>query len=261
MQYGNYLFITRKWEKDEAEFRDKLYYCNGLKLPLQLLLFAEGGDLTKKSKAKSDQFADENGLPRYDYCLHPRTTGFVYIVNAMRDGGLDAVCDVTVGYPDSITKTEHELFKGIIPREIHYYIKTYDAKDLPTNDDKLAEWCRERWREKEEKLRDFYTHREFLDRASPGGEHIAEKGSCYCKPKEVYNEKKYHSLFIAVVFYIWLNTLLAYLVYTSWIFVLYGVVSIIFTIYATVWRQGIDYLIMSFSKDSTDRALLARVAS
>ena len=163
MQLSNFLFIKRRWEEDEKEFRDKLYYMNGINYPCQLLLFPEGGDMTKKTKTKSDKYADENGLPRYQYCIHPRTTGFVYVMNALRSGGLDAVYDVTIGYPDVLPKTELELTKGIMPREVHFHIKSYDDRDVPTDDEGLVKWCRDRWAEKEERLKQFYTHKQFQE--------------------------------------------------------------------------------------------------
>ena len=128
-QLANFLFLKRRWEEDEKEFHDKLLYLNSMNCPCQLLLFPEGGDITHKTKKRSDKYADENCLPRYQYCLHPRTSGFIYVMNALRSGGLDAVYDVTIDYPDSLPKTEVELAKGIMPREVHFHIKSYDDGD------------------------------------------------------------------------------------------------------------------------------------
>ena len=58
--------------------------------------------------------------------------------------------DVTIGYPDALPKTEVEIVKGIMPREIHFHIKSYDDRDLPRDDKQLGQWCRDRWAEKEE---------------------------------------------------------------------------------------------------------------
>ena len=119
--------------------------------------------MTHKTRKRSDKYADENSLPCYQYCIHPRTTGFVYVMNALRSGGLDAVYDVTIGYPDVLPKTEIEVAKGIMPREVHFHIKSYDDRDLPRDDEQLRQWCKDRWREKEERLKHFYTHKEFRD--------------------------------------------------------------------------------------------------
>ena len=78
--------------------------------------------------------------------LHPRTTGFTYIVQTMResklikkskyyffvslfmlffskDGGLHAIYDVTIGYPDKIPEKEQDIIDGNLPNEIHFHVK------------------------------------------------------------------------------------------------------------------------------------------
>ena len=51
---------------------------------LQVLLFPEGTDFTKNTKIRSDKFAEKQNLPKYDYVLHPRTTGFCHFVQEMK---------------------------------------------------------------------------------------------------------------------------------------------------------------------------------
>ena len=119
MQFRNHLFITRQWKKDKKEFAWKLNYINHTDSPYQLLMFPEGTDLTPEHKAKYDLFADANSWPRYDYCLHPKSTGFIYTLNALRKHKIDSVYDVTIGYPDILAKTEYDLVvEARIPREV-----------------------------------------------------------------------------------------------------------------------------------------------
>lgn len=42
--------------------------------------------LAENTRAKSDVFAAENNLPNFQYVLHPRTTGFTFIVDKLRKG-------------------------------------------------------------------------------------------------------------------------------------------------------------------------------
>ena len=58
---------------------------------LQILLFPEGTDLTPTTKARSDRFAEKNDLPKYNHVLHPRTTGFAFLVQKMREGECSVV--------------------------------------------------------------------------------------------------------------------------------------------------------------------------
>ena len=255
MQLMCHIFLTRKWDKDQSELQEKIYYFNGLNYPLQLLLFPEGGDMTYKTKERSDQYADDNGLPRYKYCLHPRTTGFVCVMNALRSGGLDAVYDVTIGYPDTISKTELQFGKGIMPREVHFYTKSYDAKDLPLDDDGLAQWCKDRWREKEERLKDFYTHKEFREGMSENIWDEKTRDAEYQKSKEVFGKKQYFSLICSLLVALVLNGVIIYLLTISYSFCILGVILGVCLVY---WNrhEGLDYLMMSFSQRTTEDAKL-----
>ncbi|MGH0142267.1 UNVERIFIED_CONTAM: hypothetical protein FKN15_075911 [Acipenser sinensis] len=106
----------------------------------------------------SADLTEKNGLQKYEYVLHPRTTGFTFIVESLRKGdNLDAVHDITVAYPQNIPQTERHLVTGQFPREIHFHVQRYPVKALPEGTAELQDWCQERWREKEQRLQDFYT--------------------------------------------------------------------------------------------------------
>lgn len=158
MQVACFVFIQRRWEEDKKHLENMLNYFCDIREPLQLLLFPEGTDLTANTKAKSDTFADHNSLPKFDYVLHPRTTGFTYIVDMLRKGNnLDAVHDITVAYPKNIPQTERHLIMGLFPREIYFHVQRYPVSALPAASSDLESWCRDRWTEKESRLRDFYS--------------------------------------------------------------------------------------------------------
>ena len=260
MQFSNFLFIKRRWELDEKEFHDKLFYLNCINSPCQLLLFPEGGDMTKKTKTKSDKYADENGLPRYQYCIHPRTTGFVYVMNALRSGGLDAVYDVTIGYPDVLPKTEMELAKGVMPREVHFHIKSYDDRDVPTDDEELGQWCRDRWTEKEERLKQFYTHKEFQERQNEGPSAINGKVSSLGpsdkpsdKSREALLSKNYYFFWSSVSTLVFINFLMYLLVQTS-IGVPYLIIVFVIQLLISVYGGGLDYIMPRFKRRDIQKA-------
>ncbi|XP_069350328.1 lysocardiolipin acyltransferase 1 isoform X1 [Eulemur rufifrons] len=157
MQAAAYIFIHRKWKDDKSHFEDMLDYFCDIREPLQLLIFPEGTDLTENSKARSNDFAEKNGLQKYEYVLHPRTTGFTFVVDHLREGkNLDAVHDITVAYPHNIPQSEKHLLQGDFPMEIHFHVHRYPIDTLPTSKEDLQLWCHKRWEEKEERLRSFY---------------------------------------------------------------------------------------------------------
>ncbi|XP_023649044.1 lysocardiolipin acyltransferase 1 isoform X1 [Paramormyrops kingsleyae] len=168
MQVACFVFIQRRWEQDRRHLGDMLDYFCAIREPLQLLIFPEGTDLTENTRARSDDFAEKNGLPRYEYVLHPRTTGFTFIVDTLRKGdNLDAVHDITVAYPENIPQTERHLILGQFPQEIHFHVQRYPASELPDSAEQLQAWCQARWAEKEQRLRDFYMGARRFD-AAPG---------------------------------------------------------------------------------------------
>ncbi|XP_007937001.1 lysocardiolipin acyltransferase 1 [Orycteropus afer afer] len=157
MQAAAYIFIHRKWKDDKSHFENMIDYFCHIREPLQLLIFPEGTDLTENSKARSNDFAEQNGLQKYEYVLHPRTTGFTFVVDRLRAGkNLDAVHDITVAYPHNIPQTEKHLLNGNFPKEIHFHVRRYPIDTLPTSKEDLQLWCHKRWEEKEERLRSFY---------------------------------------------------------------------------------------------------------
>lgn len=157
MQNALYIFLCRRWEKDESYLNSVLSYFVNSSDSLQLLLFPEGTNFEEASKQKSDSFASKNNLPFYNYVLHPRVRGFTYCIEKLRQGNLDAILDVTVGYSDNYCFEEVDLLKGNVPSEIHFHIQRYSNDTLPQDTQGLEEWCCKQWKEKEERLKKFYT--------------------------------------------------------------------------------------------------------
>jgi len=164
MQHAAYLFLNRVWEKDQETIKNISGYYKSSQAPLSILIFPEGTNLTNQSKSKSNAYAvKQKSFNRvYDYCLHPRLTGFTYLFNTMRsDEILDAVDDVTIGYEGSIPATEIDLLRGYIPDAIHFHVKRYQINDIPHTNEQIGEWLQNRWDEKEDRLKEFYLNSQF----------------------------------------------------------------------------------------------------
>ena len=252
MQIRNYFFLSRKWEIDETELRWKLNYLKTIKAKYQILMFPEGTDLTPHSKVKSDQYADSNDLPRYEYVLHPKSTGFTYTLKTLREYKIDAVYDITVGYPDVLAKTEPDMFvNNKIPREIHYHITRFDASTIPDTEQEIETWLRKIWHEKEERLRLFYTHREFRELAGAKGHAGNVLGSpavLSSKSESDKNLSLFRCLF-GIAFLVVNNILYWYICSQHWIVVVGAIVAIPIMMYISIYTDGIDYFIMERSKD------------
>lgn len=244
MQCRNYIFLSRHWENDVKELSWKLSYLRATDSPYQILMFPEGTDLTPRSKVKSDTFAVSNGLPKLNYTLHPKSRGFVYTLKGLREYKIDAVYDMTVGYPDNFIKTEGDLLsKCNLPREIHYHVTRHDATTIPETDEGMETWLRERWAEKEQRLKHFYANRKFL--AESEREMVGVDDG-----KEPANDLplSFRVFFPRQLMYSGVSALLFYLCTVHWFFVAYLVVTTSINLYWTYWSEGIDFWIMTHLK-------------
>lgn len=162
MQVSQFIFLTRDWTQDQRVLTDNLAYYYSRGYPVQLLFFPEGTDLSDWNRAKSHKYAKENGLQRYDFVLHPRTTGFVHCLRELRKGStLPSIVNVTVGYVGNIPQNERDILTGQLPSEIHFHAETIPLSDTPTTDSELSQWLKQCWQKKEELLKRFYSEKTF----------------------------------------------------------------------------------------------------
>ncbi|WAR19254.1 LCLT1-like protein [Mya arenaria] len=213
MQIAGFIFLDRKWEEDEANISK----C--------LRVFRE----VQFKQQRSDIYAEKNNLPKYNYVLHPRTTGFNHFVQEMKkDGLLDHLLDITIAYPRGIPQSELDIFKGNFPEEIHFHVKTFPNSQIPSQVDDLHNWCKDRWSKKEKVLQDFYEKKAF-----PKSE------------KELLtNNSLIGSLFLCS----WISWTLTELiiVYLLWLYPilwLYVVACTMFYVYVTKYTKGFNILI------------------
>ena len=162
MQACQFIFITRNWAQDKKLLSDNLaYYCSR-GYPVQLLFFPEGTDLSELNRRKSHKFAEQNGLQKYDYVLHPRTTGFVHCLQELRKGTQPlTILNMAVGYVGNIPQNESDILAGCWPKEIHFCAETVPNSDIPQEEGEIADWLKQRWQEKEEQLKRFYKDGQF----------------------------------------------------------------------------------------------------
>ncbi|CAF1066220.1 unnamed protein product [Adineta steineri] len=163
-QHAGYLFLQRDWEKDQQRIKNIIGYYKSCQSPLSLLIFPEGTNLTNETKIRSNNYALKQTTYNkpYDYCLHPRVTGFTYLLNTMRSNDMiDTVDDVTIGYEGKFPITEIDLLKGYFPKVVHFHIKRYNINDLPQEDEKIAQWLQKCWDDKENQLKEFYIKNQF----------------------------------------------------------------------------------------------------
>lgn len=194
MQAVNFLFICRDWSKDKIYLSEHLNYFRAMSYPLQLLIFPEGTDLSDSNKAKSHLYAETNNLEKYDYVLHPKTTGFIHCITEMRKFHTPPVIiNMSVGYVGAMPQNEHDIVLGNWPSEIHFFSEHVMPSQVPTEREQLKDWFESTWKSKEEQLKLFYSKNKF--------------GAPYMRDSEIayaHTDMK-HILGFWVLFFVWLT--------------------------------------------------------
>ncbi|KAK6027818.1 Acyltransferase, partial [Ostertagia ostertagi] len=232
MGCGSYIFLERSFDNDKATMAACVKYYKQSGNNYQLLLFPEGTDRGARAAAQSDEYARQNGLPRYDYVLHPRTTGFNYLLNVMRsENYISCVYDITVAYEDVIIDSEMSLLKGLFPKNIHFNVKKYDVKEIPSDPEESGIWLKELWREKEEALKKFYESEPHKRRLDPSG-------VGYMFPVRTEGIGYY----VAFTFWILMTAVWLHSIYAYYVLRLYVILVSLFYIYVLKRYNGIEFL-------------------
>ncbi|ORC87759.1 putative acetyltransferase [Trypanosoma theileri] len=178
MQFFRYIFLSRKWDKDEERMREMIafYKSSG---GATILLFPEGTDLSKSNIEKSNAYAAEKGLPIFHHVLNPRSTGLLAMKNMIGVENIEEIVDVTMGYTDFIPgerPQELSVINGRMPKKVHilctrHYmelkLEEQDKKGqasqdglsaVPASDNEMHDWLNDRFAKKEILLSQFYAN-------------------------------------------------------------------------------------------------------
>ncbi|VDK43643.1 unnamed protein product [Anisakis simplex] len=175
MSCNAYIFLKRSFDNDSERIASMLDYYANSGYNYQLLLFPEGTDKCEKATEKSRIYSAKKGLTHYAHVLHPKTTGFTFIVQKMREVGyIKHVYDVTIAFADSIVQSELDLLiLGACPRSVHFDVRKLDIDSLPASDEDLNKWLIDLWKKKEDRLERFYAEERISERkldTEPGAE-------------------------------------------------------------------------------------------
>ncbi|TKR89341.1 hypothetical protein L596_013462 [Steinernema carpocapsae] len=245
MGCGSYMFLNRNLQADLKVIEQMINYYADSQKTYQILLFPEGTDRGERATRISHEFADNNGLDRYEYVLHPRTAGFNHLVELMRKNNyIDYIYDVTVGYSHSIIANELDLVKtGNFPENVHFDVCKYKISDVigkdPTEDEakeRGSQWLLDLWKAKEARLKAFYeVEDKNKRRLEPSGERFAW-------PVET------RGLGYMVAFLVWILTSFMWL-YFAWASLLVDVyifAAVVFYTYAFKFHGGVEFLFMEW---------------
>jgi hypothetical protein len=162
-QFYNFIFLSRKWEQDQAQFQSHLDQLNKQEDPMWLLIFPEGTNLAQGTREQSKAWADKNGLQDMKHQLLPRSRGIQFCLQRLKKT-TDWLYDCTIAYEgvpegqfgQDIFTLRSSMFEGRPPKSVNMHFRRFKISTIPLNNDKAFEvWLRNRWREKDYLLEHF----------------------------------------------------------------------------------------------------------
>jgi 1-acyl-sn-glycerol-3-phosphate acyltransferase len=158
MLFLDCLFVKRNWEVDRDKIHSIFSKFRTDQIPVWLISFVEGTRIKPIKLKLSQEYAREKGLPVLEHVMLPRTKGFVASVEGL-SGHIDAVYDVTIGYPDGLPSL-WQIAQGTA-KEIHLHVRRFSIDALPKDPALLNSWLVHRFVEKDHLLSSFYRNRSF----------------------------------------------------------------------------------------------------
>ncbi|CAG8495089.1 10443_t:CDS:2 [Acaulospora morrowiae] len=168
MRFFQFIFLKRRWAADKGALVKVMNSLASSKDPLWLLIFPEGTVVCEATRKSSKNFAEKIGTVDHEHLLLPRSTGLNYCTQTLRKS-VSHIYDLTIGlegisagqYPEDIYTLRKIYFEAKYPRNIHIHIRRYAISKIPDDEDKFAEWLRQRWVEKDALMSEFYTKGKF----------------------------------------------------------------------------------------------------
>ncbi|RHZ81375.1 hypothetical protein Glove_120g225 [Diversispora epigaea] len=160
------IFIKRNWTEDENHLKKIFKAIKSYAAPIWIVNFVEGTRFSPKKLMEGQQFSMKRGFPVFQNLLFPRTKGFVACVRQLRDTHVKYVYDFTIVYrhitrglnfpPNLFHVHGYPLLSP--PWSFHVHVKRYAIEDLPRDEEKLTEWVRQKFIEKDALLEDMKLH-------------------------------------------------------------------------------------------------------
>jgi len=147
------VFLNRDWMRDQNRISQTFETIRTRNLPVWLIAFPEGTRFSQAKMLQSQEYAKKEGLTPLQHVLIPRTKGFRATVQGLRDGCVDAVYDITIGYsnlqqPPSML----QMCAGLNNETIHIHITRFAIEALPLGEQALTNWCYQLFERKDKLL-------------------------------------------------------------------------------------------------------------
>ncbi|KAH6580431.1 hypothetical protein BASA50_001738 [Batrachochytrium salamandrivorans] len=208
MMCFEFIFMGRKWSKDQRTLTSNLTRAKKDKLPLWFLVFPEGTVITEDTQLKSRAFAKKMDiLDDPKHVLIPRSTGLRNSLELLRPD-VEYLYDFTIAYsglevddcPFDQYPASRVFFEGKGPKQVHIHIDRFKVSSIPgmSKDQTTSErkdaatssqsiqhvgkprmhgddsnsdfslWLRNRFMEKDNMMKQFHVNGKFPETTSKG---------------------------------------------------------------------------------------------
>lgn len=160
--FGEFIFLERNWEKDSKIMQGCLNNLKEYEDKICLLLFAEGTRFTKEKHEASCKFAESRGLTPLKYHLLPRTRGFTYTVQNLKDN-CKSVFNAQLEFEtEGVPKpTFTNVLRGK-PLVGHLYLGRIAMDKVPTSsEEELNQFLFQLYEEKDKLVEEFQANKTF----------------------------------------------------------------------------------------------------
>ncbi|XP_053205237.1 1-acyl-sn-glycerol-3-phosphate acyltransferase delta-like [Panonychus citri] len=159
--FSEMIFVERKWDKDSKLLGPSLQRLMEYDDVITLLIFAEGTRYTKEKYENSVKYCKEKGLDILEHHLYPRSRGFVYTIQKLKDS-LPAIYNIQVAFrkedpPATLTNIlKRQSLRG------YMYIQRVPMKDIPKEDDQqISNFLLDIYKQKDDLTNYFNEHGKF----------------------------------------------------------------------------------------------------
>ncbi|GAB7362372.1 hypothetical protein MBLNU230_g2697t1 [Neophaeotheca triangularis] len=176
MVFYNFIFMARRWSKDQARLHHRLQKLNtqhsgplsgsggGSQLdPMWLLIFPEGSNLSANTRKSSASWAQKQQIPDTSHMLLPRSTGLAFCLRELRNT-VEWVYDITMAYEgipehqygQDVFTLRSVYFQGRPPKSVNLHFRRFHISTIPLdNPTEMNDWLLARWREKDALMEAF----------------------------------------------------------------------------------------------------------
>ena len=181
MQFFEFIFLKRKWESDRETFLKNLSRAKKDGLPLWLLIFPEGTNITADTKGRCLEYAkkhDITGVP--EFVLLPRSLGLFTCLSELQDFQDLHLIDLTMGFSGVSTQDTPQyvyplgdiFLKGRGPSKVHLHVQSHKLDAIPgfragddessvSRHEQFSHWLRQEFLIKDRLMKAFYSHGQF----------------------------------------------------------------------------------------------------